>query len=193
MLQQIIGSQGRAEILKHLFTPEHKNTHLRELSRWVQLSAPVLQRELRQLVELGLVSMEKDGNRIKYSANSQHALYGVLCDLVRKTEGVEAVLTECFADTSAEWVFLFGSFARGTAKAGSDIDLFVIGDCGLRDVTRRIHQAAQTIGLEINPYVITRTEFMNRKARQDHFIMEILASPKIFLKGAPHEFSAMAE
>ena len=193
MLQQIFGSQGRAEILKNLFTPEKKCIHLRELSRQTRLSAPVLQRELRQLAETGLVIAQKDGNRVNFSANQQHVLYPVLCELVRKTEGCEAILAECFADCPAEFVFLFGSFAKGSVRAGSDIDLFVIGDCGLREVTRRIHLAAEKIGYEINPYVITMREFRERKGRQDHFLQEIMASPKIFLKGTRDEFESMAE
>ena len=48
MLQKLLGSQARVEILKNLFTLERKTVHLRELSRLSQLSAPVLLRELRQ-------------------------------------------------------------------------------------------------------------------------------------------------
>lgn len=193
MLQQIIGSQGRAQILKMLFALDQKRIHLRELARLTNLSAPVLQRELRQLAATGLVIAEKDGNRMNYSANDRHTLYPVLCELVRKTEGYEAVLAECFADCAAQFVFIFGSFAKGNAKPDSDIDLFVIGDCGLREVTRRIHSAAERINSEINPYVISQSDFLSRKSQQDHFIMEIMESPKIFLKGTLDEFIAMAE
>ncbi|MBR3731394.1 MAG: nucleotidyltransferase domain-containing protein, partial [Spirochaetales bacterium] len=62
----------------------------------------------------------------------------------------------------ADFVFIFGSVAKKTAGKHSDIDLFVIGDCGLREVTRRIHQAASQIGQEVNPYVISRDDFLNR-------------------------------
>ena len=151
MLQKLLGSQARAEILKNLFTQEHKSIHLRELSRLSGLSAPVLQRELRQLEALGIVTIQKDGNRVKFST------------------------------------------ANGTAHAGSDIDLFVIGDCGLRDVTKRIHAAAGKIGQEINPYVISQNDFTERLHKQDHFLNEIISTPKIFLKGDADEFARLAE
>ena len=149
MLQKLLGSQARAEILKNLFTQEHKSIHLRELSRLSGLSAPVLQRELRQLEALGIVTIQKDGNRVKFSANDDNLLYPLLCELVLKTEGPAGILKDAFADSPAIFVFIFGSTANGTAHAGSDIDLFVIGDCGLRDVTKRIHAAAGKIGQEI--------------------------------------------
>ena len=193
MLQQILGSHARAEILKMLFTQDHKTIHLREFSRKASLSAPVLQRELRQMAELGLISAEKDGNRVNYSANTSHPIYPVLCDLVLKTEGAAGLLRQAFADCSAEFVFIFGSIAKKTAGKDSDIDLFVIGDCGLREITRRIHLAAPQIGQEVNPYVITRDDFLNRLHGNDHFLREIVDTPKIFLKGSENEFVAMAK
>ena len=193
MLQKLLGSQARAEILKNLFTQEHKSIHLRELSRLSGLSAPVLQRELRQLEALGIVTIQKDGNRVKFSANGDNLLYPLLCELVLKTEGPAGILKDAFADSPAIFVFIFGSTANGTAHAGSDIDLFVIGDCGLRDVTKRIHAAAGKIGQEINPYVISQNDFTERLHKQDHFLNEIISTPKIFLKGDADEFARLAE
>lgn len=193
MLQKLLGSQARAEILKNLFTQEHKSIHLRELSRLSGLSAPVLQRELRQLEALGIVTIQKDGNRVKFSANDDNLLYPLLCELVLKTEGPAGILKDAFADSPAIFVFIFGSTANGTAHAGSDIDLFVIGDCGLRDVTKRIHAAAGKIGQEINPYVISQKDFTERLHKQDHFLNEIISTPKIFLKGDADEFARLAE
>ncbi|MBO7092494.1 MAG: nucleotidyltransferase domain-containing protein [Victivallales bacterium] len=193
MLQKLLGSQARAEILKNLFTQEHKSIHLRELSRLSGLSAPVLQRELRQLEALGIVTIQKDGNRVKFSANDDNLLYPLLCELVLKTEGPAGILKDAFADSPAIFVFIFGSTANGTAHAGSDIDLFVIGDCGLRDVTKRIHAAAGKIGQEINPYVISQNDFTERLHKQDHFLNEIISTPKICLKGDADEFARLAE
>ena len=48
-----------------------------------------------------------------------------------------------------------------------------------------------TLGVEINPYVITREEFRRRFAAGDHFIREVAAGPKAFLKGGADELGAM--
>ena len=191
MLQKLLGSHARAEILKNLFTLEHKTLHLRELSRLSNLSAPVLLRELRQLAALGLVNTQKDGNRTNFSAKTEHPLYSPLCELVAKTEGSIEILRTAFADIPAEFIFIFGSMANGTANLDSDIDLFVIGDCGLREVTRRIHVVAGEIRQEINPYVITRDDFLSRIQRHDHFLGEIRLTQKIFLKGDANEFARL--
>ena len=193
MLQQLLGSQARAAILKNLFTSERKNVHLRELARLSNLSAPVLKRELRQLTLLGLVMAQRDGNRVNFSANVESPIYQLLCELVLKTEGPVEILRKVFSDIAADYVFIFGSTAKGTASADSDIDLFVIGDCGLREVTRLIHVAAERIRQVVNPYVISRSDYLSRLQKHDHFLEEIRISPKIFLKGDANEFAGMAE
>jgi len=191
MLQKIMGSQGRAEILKMLFTDAHLSVHLRELARHAQLSAPVLHRELHQLSELGLITQLKDGNRLNFTANREHPLYNVLCELVRKTDGIEETMRAALTSDAIECAFIFGSIAKGTATAQSDVDVFVIGNLGLRDVTRMIHPVAEKIGREINPYVISKDDFLKRKKEQDHFISSIIDSPKIFLKGTANDLTSM--
>lgn len=85
MLQKIIGSRSRAKILGKLFKRENPSFYLRRLAREIGLSAPVVHRELKNLVETGLVLQNTDGNRINFSANPEHPLFSVLCELVAKT------------------------------------------------------------------------------------------------------------
>jgi predicted nucleotidyltransferase len=193
MLQKLLGSQARAEILKKLFTGAGQSFYLREFARITGISAPLLSRELRNLASMGLVLIAEDGNRINFTANKAHVLYSVLCELVDKSCGSVELLRKIFADSSADLIFVFGSQAKGTANAQSDIDIFVIGDCGLREITKRLQQISNKITQEINPYVISKAEFQKRLKNDDHFLKEILNTPKIFLKGGADEFAAMAK
>ena len=84
MLDKLIGSRSRAEILKRLFTPETPAIYLRRLARETGFSAPVVHRELRTLLELGLVRQNSDGNRINFSANPEHPFFEPLCELVSR-------------------------------------------------------------------------------------------------------------
>lgn len=192
MLEKVVGSHGRSAIFKMLFTEQHRKAHLRELARIAGLSAPSLMRELRELAELGVVNKEKDGNRVNYSANTESPLYDPICILVRKAEGGERLLAKALSDSDAEVAFIYGSRAKGTARADSDYDVFVIGNEGLRQVIARLRTVAEDINVEINPYVLSRKEFTNRLKAGDHFITEVIASPKIFLKGTKNELAAMA-
>ena len=175
MLEQIVGSKGRAAILKGLFDGRVQRAHIRELARVSHLSAPSLMREAKSLVRLGLLRESQDGNRVDYEANVDSPLYEVLKQLVEKTAGAEVVLRDTFADSSAQLVFIYG--------------LFVIGNEGLRSVSGRIREAAKKIDVEINPYVITSEEFVRRMKSGDHFLKDVMSSPKRFLKGDENELA----
>lgn len=192
MLDKIIGSKGRAAILRRLFDGNRKKYHIRELARLSGLSAPSLMREAKELVALGILREERDGNRLDYCANESSPLYDVLRQLVFKTVGAEVVLREVFSESKAKIVFIYGSRAKGTARADSDYDLFVIGEEGLRITSGRIRKAAETIDVEINPYVIAPVEFSKRLKEGDHFISEVMSSPKVFLKGDERELGNLA-
>ncbi|MBO7687410.1 MAG: nucleotidyltransferase domain-containing protein [Kiritimatiellae bacterium] len=192
MLEKVVGSQGRAAIFKMLFTEQHRKAHLREIARITGLSAPSLMRELRELARLGVVCQEKDGNRVDYSANTSSPLYEPICVLVRKTEGGERLLAQALSDCDAEVAFIYGSRAKGTARADSDYDVFIIGNEGLRHIVARFRSVAEEIDVEVNPYVLSRKEFVGRLKAGDHFLSEVVSSPKVFLKGTQDELAAMA-
>ena len=191
MLEQIVGSKGRAAILRSLFDGRRQSAHIRELARISRLSAPSLMREAKSLVRLGLLRESKDGNRVDYVANVDSPLYEVLERLVEKTVGAEVVLRDAFADSPAKVVFIYGSRAKGSERADSDYDLFVIGNEGLRGVSARIQKAAEKIDVEINPYVIAPDEFSRRMKAGDHFLNDVMASAKRFLKGDEDELARL--
>lgn len=193
MLQAIVGSQAKTEILRTFFVPQAKPRYVRELSRKTDLSAPVLLRELHHLQHLGLLTATINGNRIEYAANPSHPLYPVLRELVAVGDSYELQLQAAFAESHARFVFIFGSRAAGTARPDSDIDLFVLGTCEPLEVSSCIFPLANTIGPEINPVCYTEEEFLKRKQQKNHFLLDVIAKPKIFLKGKPHEFAELAQ
>jgi predicted nucleotidyltransferase len=151
-----------------------------------------VQQELQKLRRLGLADARKDGNRVSYTANRSHALYPEIHRLVLKTTGLADVLRTALTHPKIESAFVFGSIARGEETAESDVDLLVIGDVGLRGVTRLLSGVAEKLGREINPHVLQRQEFMKRKGEKEAFLTRVLAAPKLFILGNPHDFEAMA-
>jgi predicted nucleotidyltransferase len=111
--------------------------------------------------------------------------------LVLKTVGLPAVLRSRLQVPQVRIAFIFGSLASGQEKAGSDVDLMVIGDLGLRQLADLLSGISETIGREINPHVMTMTEYRKRKKAADHFVARVLEGPKLFLVGTEHELEAM--
>ena len=192
LLAEILSSNIRAEIFRNLFGIEKQSLHLREIERRTGFAVGTVQQEIKKLQRLDIITRIKDGNRINYKANTNHPLYPEIRNLVLKTSGLADVLKDALsAETKIKIAFVFGSFARKEEKAESDVDLMVIGDIGLRKLTGLLMEASEKLGREINPYRLTEIEFIKRKKEKDHFLQQVLESPKIFITGTEDELSAM--
>ena len=191
MLSEILSSQTRAEIFRLLFGPGEQELHIREIQRQTGLNDSTIRQELRKLARLDLVKARKDSNRIYYKANQSNPLFEDLQKLVFKTTGLVDVFKNALQDKRVLVAFVFGSFAEGKEKADSDLDLFIIGEVGLRKVTELLSGVSDIIGREINPHVMEPDEFQKRVRNTDHFITGILNTPKLFIKGSAHDLKAM--
>ena len=78
----------------------------------------------------------------------------------------------------------------GAGKAGSDVDLMVIGDAGLRALAPRLRQAAEQLGREINPVTMTAADFARDRTKKA-FLRDVLANRKLFIKGNDHELARL--
>ncbi len=189
-LERVLSSKARAEVFRLLFD-EPIELYMRDIERKTGLLIGSIQQVLRDLLELDLVVARKDGNRLYYSANRQHPLYPDLHNLVVKTVGTIGILSSALNENGIKCAFIFGSVARGEEKAQSDIDLFIIGDVGLRRVSELLSDAQKRLAREINLHVMTEKEFLKRKKEKDHFLTNVLKNKKIFVKGGDNELKAM--
>jgi len=193
ILAEILSSKVRAEIFRLLFGLTGTALHMREIERRTGFAIGTIQTELRKLLRLDLVYSKRDGNRIYYEANKAHPLFLDIHRLVLKTIGLADVLKGTLGkNRKIKCAFVFGSVARGEEKAGSDIDLMVIGDVGLREVVAMLDGVAEKIGREINPHVLARSDLKKRKAAKDHFISRVMEEPKLFIKGNDNDLDEVA-
>ncbi|MEX1119477.1 MAG: nucleotidyltransferase domain-containing protein [Terrimicrobiaceae bacterium] len=92
-----------------------------------------------------------------------------------------------------EMAFVFGSAASGTTGASSDVDLLVIGDVGLRTLAPKLRSLTSTLGREINPHVLTLDTLLVKANAGDAFITNVLAAPKIWIKGDADELERLVK
>jgi len=190
-LSILLSSRARAEIFRLLFSGSQEELHIREIQRRSGLNDSTIRQELRKLAELGLVSGRKDSNRIYYSANKNNPLYQDIQNLVIKTSGLTDVFKRALQDNRIEISFIFGSIPKGEMNTANDVDLMVIGDIGLRRLSSLLSGIPERIGREVNPYVLNRTEFHKRLQNKEHFLTNVLQSPKIFVIGNEHDLGTM--
>ena len=192
-LATLIGSKTRAEIFRLLFQRAGTELYLRELQRRSGLSIRPVQQELSKLAQMGLVKLRNDGNRIYYGANTEHPLFPEIRGIVEKTSGVSALLETALAGPGVELAFIFGSVGAGKARPDSDLDLFVVGDIGLRTLVKRLGGMSERAGRVINSHVMSREEFSRKAQRKDHFISSVLGAQKAFVIGTEDELKRLAK
>jgi len=188
---ELLSSRARAEIFRLLFNGTGDELHVREIERRSGLNDSTLRQELRKLVRLDLVQSRRDSNRVYYRAKTESPLYPEIRNLVLKTSGLSDVLKSALTDKRIRVAFVFGSIPRGEEKAGSDVDLMVIGQLGLRDLSRLLSGIEEKIGREVNPHVLREEEFRKRIRAKEHFVSSVMETPKIFIIGSERELEAM--
>jgi predicted nucleotidyltransferase len=107
--------------------------------------------------------------------------------LVVKTIGIVEPLRRALKPLARriQTAFVYGSIAKRVDRASSDIDLLVISDA-LRypDIFEALQKAQRVLAREINPTVMTRSEWIAKRNRKDSFAARIAEQPKLFVVGS---------
>jgi len=194
LLSEILSSKIRSEIFRILFGINNNKLYMREIERCTGFSIGTVQRELKKLVRLDLLKKQRDGNRVYFLANKEHPLYSEIHNIVIKTTGlINVICNSLKRERKIKLAFVFGSIARNEENSKSDIDLMVIGDIGLRKLTTLISGLSDRLEREINPYVLTENDFIKRVISNEHFISNVVNSPKLFIIGNNNELKKMVK
>lgn len=83
---------------------------------------------------------------------------------------------------------IFGSIARGEELSNSDIDLLIIGELGLSDLSPALREVEGKLKREVQAFVYTPKEFWHKFSREEHFMTSILNSPLLPVIGDIHDY-----
>ncbi len=188
VLKTLLGSATRAKLLSHFVLHPGEAFHVRELERILGEPASNLLRDLRRLQAIRLLESQRSGNQVRYTLDRKHPLYEDLQRLVLKTAGVGTVLFEGLRTVKQiELAFVYGSFVKGEADTGSDVDLMVIGKASDLLLAPAIADAERTLGREVSYTRYTRAEARIKAQQRDSFVRSVLAGPKIVVVGRPDD------
>ena len=176
----------RQRVLAVLFGTPDRSFYANEVIALAQSGKGAVQRELAGLSEAGLLTVSRQGNQKHYQANAAAPVFAELRGLVLKTMGLADVLRAALAPLGNEIsiAFVFGSIAKQTDTAQSDVDLLVVSDSlGYADLFAALEDATRTLGRTINPAIYTQAEFAARLQGDNAFVHRAMQQPKIWLKG----------
>ena len=124
MLDSLITSKTRLRLLVKFFINADNHSHLRGLAEEFGESTNAIRKELNNLSEAGYLQKESEKNRISYSANTQHPLFGSLQDIIRKYIGLDTVVEEVLKRMGdVNKVVLTGDYANGMDTGTIDIGI----------------------------------------------------------------------
>jgi predicted nucleotidyltransferase len=183
----ILFTKVQRSLLKLLYLHVNLDFGTNEIIRLTKSGNGAVQRELGKLTISGLITLKKVGNQKRYKANQALSYYSELRNIIIKTFGLSDVVREALENLPSKKIklaFIYGSTAKQTDTANSDIDLLLIGnDLTYADIFERLQETEAILGRKINPTFYTPSEWMAKYKEGNNFIRQLIEQPKIFLIG----------
>lgn len=129
-LADALFSTTQQRVLAYLFGQPERSFFATELIGLAGGGSGAVQRELASLAQSGLVTVTRIGTQKHYQANPASPIHAELCSIARKTVGLAEPLREALAPLAKRIAaaFVFGSVAKRSDTAASDIDVLVLSD-----------------------------------------------------------------
>jgi predicted nucleotidyltransferase len=186
-LSSALFSGVQQRVLALIFGHPERSFYTSEIVRSVHSGRGAVERELARLEQTGLVSTEHVGNQKHYRANQESPIFNELHGIVLKTVGLTEPLRQSLAPYSEKITaaFVYGSIAKGTDTARSDIDLMVIGDdLTYAELFAGLRKAETILQRSVNPTFLSLNDWYHKLTTKDSIIAKIDAQPKVFVFGS---------
>lgn len=189
-LEQLFGSKTRARLLGLFLQYPEKPFFVRELTRKIDAQLNSVRRELKNLMELGLVK-ENEGDALAsprgnsladkkkfYIVNSSFVLFEDLKSLFKKMQIlVKNNLVQEIDEKGDIYYFVFTG--RFVGNQDTQTDLLIIGDINQKILQKVVSEFETELGHEINYTLMPKDEFLYRQQVTDRFLMSIVNGEKI--------------
>jgi predicted nucleotidyltransferase len=204
-LDKILGSKTKVNALSVLVTQPERRIIENELAKEAGVSVSEINRQLKDLVNVGLVTMQRVGKSKVYQINQQNFLFQPLRNTFRSLEETYREIANKVAKFAAgkhevKTVLLFGSLVSrkirsNFVKEPSDIDIMIIVEnkAKTHGVTKDIlnfltSEIFPVYGINAYPIVLSTEEYVSGLAK-DPFIMNIHANGEVLYGEKPRRYS----
>jgi predicted nucleotidyltransferase len=120
----------------------------------------------------------------RFQAEPDDPLFEPLVALLGLSVGVETELRSALSRPDVLAAVIYGSWARGTRRANSDIDVLVVGAAPLRELRRVVRPVGKAAGRAIDVTVLSLEELERMRDEQAGYLREIMDAPTIDLIGS---------
>jgi len=194
-LADALFTRTQQRVLGVLFGQPDRSFYASELIRTAGTGSGAAQRELAKLENSGLVVGRRVGRQKHYQANTEAPLFGELRGIVLKTVGLAEPLRAALKPLSSaiRAAFVYGSVAKGSDHAASDIDLMIVSESlSYGEVFGALERGATQLGRQVNPTVYSAAEFSRRAGSEHAFVTRVLEQPRIWIIGGENDLPVAA-
>jgi predicted DNA-binding transcriptional regulator len=189
-LEQLFGSKTRARLLALFLQQPEKAFFVRELTRRIDAQLNSVRRELKNLLDIGIVTeqvgaVEKKGASLAekkkfYSVNRTFMLYEDLRMLFKKVQILlkQNLVQEIDEKGTIDYLAFTGSFMHN-----SDVptDILIVGSIDQKVLQKVVAGFEAEMGHEVNYTLMPKEEFGYRRQVVDRFLASILEGEKIVM------------
>lgn len=166
------------EILNQFLGDYNREIYGRELVGKVSISQKGIALALDNLEKEGILTLKKKGNMKLFGLNIKFVGLKdklLMTELKRKLAFLEKqkVIATLFKNDE-RIVGIFGSYATGTQKKESDIDIFIIGDKRGNDKTKDYSALGEIYDLNISIKYFKKAEYVDLLKQKNPLIIEIV-------------------
>ncbi len=184
MLEYLITSKTKRNLLKLFLTNPDTEFYIREISRRTGEPLNAVRRELGYLEKAGLVKSRHAGNLKYYCVVKEFPFYSELKKIIYTTVAFGDYLKDRFINSEQiELAFIYGSVARDEETRKSDVDLFVVGEIDEDKLNELLSQIEKQLGRIIHYTLMSRAEFKKRLENDNPFVKRVMEEKKLVLKG----------
>jgi len=150
VLDEIVGNRTKVKLLRAFFTYPEKEFTESELQRIAGIPQASVHRNVKYLLANGLLDRERIGKANLHSLNKEHILYPLIKNTFENERNLLSELKKSLKGSieslsGIELAVLFGSVVKGTERADSDIDLFIISRADKSQVEAEMKNLIQVI------------------------------------------------
>jgi predicted nucleotidyltransferase len=192
-LADALFTQTQQRVLSLIFGQPERAFSISELIDLAGSGSGAVQRELQRLVASKLIVADVVGRHKRYRANAAAPIFEELCTIIKKTVGVPEQLRRSLAPlaTRIRFAVLFGSVAKRTDTAASDVDVLVVSDeLALDQIFAALEAAERALGRHVSPTLYTSEEFRRRRDAHQPFLSRVLQGDHVMLVGSEDAVAA---
>lgn len=189
MRESILFSKTIRNLLSIFVTNPKDRFYLRQLCPLIGSSPRPVQLALRKLERAGILNSQREANIKFYFLNKESPIYPEIKSIILKTEAIGDVLRRGLKKLKdIKCAFIYGSVANDKERAGSDIDICIIGKVDLNALSSLTSQLEEKLKREISTITFSPQEWKKALREKKAFVRNIIKNKKIILMGRLDEF-----